>query len=215
MASTGAKIAWYQIDNSFQINVNTTPAHIRNDKNQQSNHFVRLVQETEVFPNKQTPNGQPVTIPTFDISYYPEEKGPYNFDVNPTGLSNGINKDGKLNNPASRWGGIMRYMTTTDFESTNIEYIQFWLMDPFVYENGQGGQPLHTGGEMYFDLGEISEDVLKDGQKSYENGLPTTGNPADFKNIDTTIWGRVSTLQTLVNTFDNNPDSRKYQDVGA
>ena len=109
----------------------------------------------------------------------------------------------------------MRNMSTTDFESTNIEYIQFWMMDPFVYENGQNGQPLHSGGELYFDLGDISEDVLKDSRKSYENGLPTTSDPADIlKNADTTNWGRVPKLQALVNSFDNNSASREFQDVG-
>ncbi|MBP7496509.1 MAG: cell surface protein SprA, partial [Bacteroidales bacterium] len=200
-----SKLAWYIIDPLFLRNNNLTPSHIKNDKNQQSNHFVREILETEVFPNKQSPNGQPTTLSVFNLSFYPSEKGPYNYDIT------GLNSDGTLNNPASRWGGIMRNMTTTDFETTNIEYIQFWVMDPFIYENGLNGQPLHSGGELYFNLGDISEDVLRDSRKSFENGLPIS---AEVKDVDTTVWGRVPSLQALVNSFDNNSESRQYQDVG-
>jgi cell surface protein SprA len=31
--------------------------------------------------------------------------------------------------------------------------------------------PQSNTGKIYFNLGEISEDVLKDGRKQYENGL--------------------------------------------
>src|SRR5690554_8110350 len=101
----------------------------------------------------------------------------------------------------------MRKIETSDFETANIEFIEFWMMDPFVYDTlGQ-----HSGGELYFNLGDISEDILRDGRKSFEQGLPTS---AVATNTDTTAWGRVSTLQSLVNAFDNNPQSRKFQDIG-
>ena len=201
-----AKLAWYWIDNSFQLNNSLTPSYV--DKNQQSNNYVREVLETEVFPNKQSPNGQPVTITTFDLSYYPSERGPYNFDVGPTAYSSGLKNDGTLNNPETRWAGITRNLNnTTDFETQNIEYIQFWMMDPF--DKDAGGN--HTGGELYFNLGEISEDVLKDGKQSFENGLPTTF-PIPPNLVDTTLWGIVPKLPSLVPFFDNN--NRDAQDVG-
>ena len=31
----------------------------------------------------------------------------------------------------------------------------------------------HTGGDMYIQLGNVSEDVLRDGYKSFENALLT------------------------------------------
>ena len=99
----------------------------------------------------------------------------------------------------------MRSLETTDFEETNVEYIEFWLMDPFIYE------PNHPGGYLVFNIGDISEDVLHDNRKSFENGLPTT---SEVVNIDTTQWGRVPTMQSIVNAFDNNPISRQYQDIG-
>ncbi len=200
-----AKLAWYSIDPLFQINSSITPPNI--GKPQQSEPYARQVLETEVFPNKQTPNGQPVSLPVLNLSFYPSERGPYNYDVKNTTISAGINSNGTLIRPETRWGGIMRYMSTTDFESTNIEYLQFWMMDPFIKDKNDS-----ISGQLYFNLGDISEDILKDGRKSYENGLPTTSD--GIKNIDETVWGRVPTLQALVNTFDNNPASRSYQDVG-
>jgi len=201
-----AKLCWYVIDPLFLRNNNLTPQHIVDDPNQQSNYFVHEVLEQEVFPNKEPVNGQATNIAVFDLAYYPSEKGPYNYDVLPKAdTSAGIAADGTLNNPATRWGGIMRKIETTDFEATNVEYIEFWMMDPFVYD------PTHTGGELYFDLGDISEDVLRDGRKSFENGLPTT---AVVTGVDTTIWGRVPNIQAITNSFDNNPDARKFQDVG-
>ncbi len=202
-----AKLAYYIIDPLFLRNNSLTPNHIKNNKDLQSNHFVREVFEKEIFPAKESPVGQPTNIPVLDLAFYPTERGAYNFDAEPSTFSAGVNSDGSLKAPESRWGGIMRKIETSDFENANIEFIEFWLMDPFV--NDTTG--MQEGGELYFNLGDISEDVLKDSRKAFENGLPTTDQ---LTNVDTTIWGRVSTLQSLVNAFDNTPESRKYQDVG-
>ncbi len=202
-----ARLAFYIIDPLFLRNNSLTPDHIKNNPDLQSNHFVREVFEKEIFPAKESPVGQPTNIPVFDVAYYPEERGPYNYDTYPTSYSSGVNPDGTLADPESRWGGIMRRIETSDFETSNIEFIEFWMMDPFVYDT----LGMHSGGELYFNLGDISEDILRDGRKSFEQGLPTS---EVITNLDTTVWGRVSTLQSLVNAFDNNPESRRFQDVG-
>lgn len=78
-----------------------------------------------------------------ELSLLPTERGPYNYDVDSVpGLSAGIDTDGRLRDPASRWGGIMRRLETTDFEASNIEFIQFWMMDPFATgtENDRSGR---------------------------------------------------------------------------
>jgi len=200
-----SKLAWYVIDPLFFRDNNLTPEHIKNDDDMQSDPYMREVLESEVFPNKQNPNGIITNIAVLDLAYYPEEKGPYNYDVLPSTYSAGMDASGTLNDPASRWAGIMRKIETPDFEETNVEYIEFWMMDPFI------NNPSHSGGKLYFNLGDISEDVLRDHRKSYENGLPTTSTVVD---VDSTQWGRVPTLQALVNSFDNDPTSRQYQDVG-
>jgi cell surface protein SprA len=209
-----AKLAWYVIDPLFLINESRTPKSISSNVEQQSNHYVREVLETEVFPNKDHQTGTPINMAMFDLAYYPDEKGPYNYDAKPSPYSKGINANGKLNSPDTRWGGIMRSIETTDFEATNVEYIEFWVMDPFIDPDGSGPQqPLNDGGDLYFNLGDISEDILHDSRKSYENGLPISETDTINK-YSTTDWGRVPKNQPLVNTFDNDPKSRDFQDVG-
>jgi len=201
-----AKLAWYTIDNTvfYDATSLTRPRNISQDE--LSKNAVRQVLETELYPTKDIAAGTPTNMSVLNLAYYPEERGPYNYDVEPTSYSAGLNPDGKLNDPASRWAGIMRRMESTDFEATNIEYIEFWLMDPFADE-----EYVNNPGKLYINLGDISEDILRDGRKFYENGLPTS---EVIENVDTTIWGRVPTLQDLVGAFSNESNARQYQDVG-
>lgn len=194
-----ARLAWYTIDPLFLRNSSLTPAHIRNNPDAQSSHFVREIEEQEVFPNRNIPQGQPTTIPVLNVAYYPEERGPYNFDYTD------VSADGKLLNPQERWGGMMRALPITDFERNNIEYVEFWLMDPFV--EGMGGE----GGEMLIHLGNVSEDILRDGRKMYENGIPVEGEP---DKVEQSAWGLVPKVQSSVMAFDNDPKAREVQDVG-
>ena len=201
-----AKLAWYNIDHSvfYDRYGSLRPANV--SVNELSKNTVRQVLETEIFPTKDIASGTPTNISMLNLAYYPEERGPYNYDVNPSSVSSGINSEGNLLNPQSRWAGIMRKMESTDFEATNIEYIEFWLMDPFADE-----EYANNPGKLYINLGDISEDILRDGRKFYENGLPTDANVI---NVDTTIWGRVPVLQDIVSSFSNVNESRQYQDLG-
>ncbi|RYF25710.1 MAG: cell surface protein SprA [Flavobacteriales bacterium] len=196
-----AKIAFYNIDPIFYNRGGTgqVPENLRNNKNELSNHYVREVLETEVFPFKQISTGQAITLQTLDLAYYPTLRGPYNY------TKTGFNQDGTLQNPRSRWGGLMRRVDVNDFEAQNIEYIEMWVLDPFMYKPGS------QGGDLYFNLGNISEDILKDGRKSIENGLPAGDDASKY---DETIWGRVAKLQPVVQVFDNDPNVRRAQDVG-
>jgi cell surface protein SprA len=155
-----AKLAWYVIDQLFYNNTSATPANI--DREEQSRPYARAVYEPELFPKKEYANVAVSTyMPVLNMAFYPTEKGPYNYDVNGfasedggRSFSKGINEEGSLKDPASRWGGMMRRFDNTDFESNNYEYIEFWLMDPFI------DNPGHKGGKLYFNLGDISEDIL-------------------------------------------------------
>jgi len=206
-----AIINWYTIDPLFSRNGSTTPNYIQ-DSPMQSHNFMRQVVETEIFPNKARPNGQVQIMPVLDLHFNPNLRGPYNFVTNDNFYAKGLNADGTLKDPNTRWGGIMRRIETNDFESANIDYIEFWMMDPFA-EGLPGGAPLNsgTGGDFYINLGNISEDVLKDGQQSFENGIPIS---SDNTNVAYTSWGKYPTAPPLVNAFDNNPTSRPLQDVG-
>lgn len=204
-----AKTAWYVVDPLFAQGTNLTPQHILDNPELVSDSRVRLVNQTEIWPNQQLQYGSISNIPILDLAYYPKERGMYNFDT-----TNTVDANGLFTDPSNRWGGIMRALTTNDFELANIEYIQFWILDPFN-EDAENAEPnsTHTGGDMYFNLGNISEDVLPDSRRSFENGLPPFSTSSQ-DNIDETPWARVSTLQQTVNAFDNDPLARVNQDVG-
>lgn len=195
-----AKIAWYQIEPTLQDpkNINNP---LRGNKTALSDARVRAISQTEIFPQITTDFGQNQLI-TFDLAYYPTDRGPYNYDASAADVS----ASGKLLNPSKRWGGLMRSIDQTDFESANVEYIECWVQDPFI------NNPASNGGKFYINLGNISEDVLKDSRRFYENGLPTPNLPAQ---VDTSIWGVVPRNPTQVtNAFSNDPNDRPYQDVG-
>lgn len=203
-----AMMSWFVVDQTvFSGTSSLTPDYIRNNKDLQSNNLTRQILEQEIFPNRESLYGTTSYLPVLNVSYYPTERGPYNVDVMPTSYSKGIDANGKLKEPKSRWGGIMRKLETTDFESSNIEYIDFWMMDPFVNDTLSKSK----GGDLYFNLGDLSEDILKDGKKFFENGLSALG---DTTNTSRTVWGRVPTLQSTVLAFDNSSSARQYQDVG-
>ncbi len=197
-----AKLAWYSIEPTLVNPGVSTPAYVSKDSNNQ--HFIRLVQQKDVFPNMPY---MPLQggMSTFDLGFYPHDRGPYNFDaVN-------IDNDGHLLNPASRWGGITRPLDNTDFEAANVEYIQFWVLDPFT-PGASGTFANPNGGSLYFNLGSVSEDILKDSRMFFENGIPS---PFDNTKLDTTVWGYVPKFeQQITRAFDNDPAARELQDVG-
>lgn len=197
-----ALLAWYYIDRMFtQRNSSLAPGYIRSDLKQLSNPYVREVTSYEIFPGRQLNYGESSTIQTLNLSFYPTERGPYNLDAT------NIDDQGNLLYPERRWGGIMRKMDNTNFEQSNIEYLQFWMMNPFLDPEN----PNYDGGDLYFNFGELSEDILKDGLKSYENGLPING---DNQYLTSTVWGQVSSQNSLTYAFDNATGARLAQDVG-
>ena len=180
-----ALINWYYIDRMFTMrNSSLAPGYIKSDLEQLSNPYVREVTSREIFPDRQRSYGESSTIQTLNLSFYPTERGPYNLDAED------IDESGNLLNPEKRWGGIMRRMDNTNFEQSNIEYVQFWMMNPFLDPEN----PNYDGGDLYFNFGEISEDILKDGLKSYENGIPYDGND---QYLTESAWGRVSTQNSI------------------
>ena len=196
-----AKLAWYNIEANLQ-DKNSLSNPLRSNLTELSDPRVRQVFTTELFPN-QTTNITDVLTTTFDLAYYPTERGPYNYESRKTQ----IDANGKLSNPSSRWGGLMRALDQTDFETGNIQYIDFWTQDPFIKN------PNSKGGIMRFNLGEVSEDILKDGKRFYENGMNTPSIPSDVDSSNT--WGKtpVNPIQ-ITQAFSNDPNDRPYQDVG-
>ncbi len=197
-----AKTAWYNIEPVLQERRNTNNP-LRSDLAELSRPETRQVLQQEIFPKRSLDFGQGL-LTTFDLAFYPKDKGPYNFDTD----GSRIDGNNRLRNPQNSWGGLMRNIDQIDFETGNIEYIEFWMQDPFIRNTANP-----TGGKLYFNLGNISEDVLRDGKRFYENGLPTPTIPAPVDN--NTVWGKVpaNPLQ-VTNAFSNDPNDRQYQDVG-
>lgn len=192
-----ARLAFYNIDPIFYRDINLTPKNIGSAE--LSDHRVREVLEQEVFPFRESTTGLPIFLSTLDLAFYPTIRGPYNY------ATTGVNPDGTLTNPRSRWGGMFRKIDAPDFEAQNIEFVEIWMMDPFQTNPGS------EGGDFYLNLGNISEDILKDGRKAMENGMSPSG---DLSQIDETNWGRVPRNQPVIQAFDNNPAARARQDIG-
>lgn len=196
-----ALLSWYRIDDYARTS------------NQGNDSYSRIVQESDIFPNRQRPIGYFGEV-TFDLTYYPREKGPYNYDI-PNGLKDslgnfitaGINDKYQLNSPETRWGGIMSKLNTNDFEANNVEYIDFWVLNPFLskFDNS----PISNSGKLILQLGNFSEDIFKDGYQQFENGLPTSNLNLP---ISTTNFGRISRKPPITGNFDN--DNRSAQDIG-
>lgn len=203
-----ARLNWYRLDPVTRDDVDS------NDP------YTSIVPQTEVFPNLNVAPDQLPNVQTFDLAFYPKERGPYNFDV-PNGIGNltkGVEFEGtniRLRDPETRWGGIMRALNTNDFQTANIEFLEMWVLSPFLdEENAFDASPEaeQKQGTLYINLGNISEDILKDSRKFFENGLPGPANPN--RPVDTTVWSRVPIGQQITRAFDNDPDTRRLQDVG-
>lgn len=200
-----AQMAWYTIDPLFTYRSSSlTPAHIKSDLEQLSNHYVREIYVSELYPKRQqsTYSGATSTLSILNLAYYPEERGPYNFSTN-------LNADGTLPMPQKKWAGMMRKLDTNDFEQANIEYVEFWLLDPFIYTRNSADASTY-GGDLYINLGEISEDILRDGKKYYESGMPVDGTSS----YTTTQWGKIPVQATQTYAFATTAGSREKQDVG-
>lgn len=200
-----AKLAWYQIDPQvYRNNARFRPENITDEDLQ--NSYVRYVLPNEIFPYYPPQQGN-LYQNLLDIAYYPRERGPYNY-----------NPQFNSQRPEDNWAGITSAIRTeVDFDKANIEYIEFWVMNPFgdeVVTSGKEGQPNTSGGKLIFHLGNISEDVIPDGRHAFENGLPPNGNPASSELATANEWGYVTTQTYLNNAFDNSPSARANQDVG-
>ena len=201
-----SRLAWYTIDPLFtRRGSSLTPGHIKGDLKQLSNHYVREVYTKELFPlrDQSSYQGATNTLNVLNLAYYPSEPGPYNFNVTD------LQADGTLQNPQRNWGGMMRKLDTNDFEQANIEYIEFWMLDPFIYSREQA-DAADYGGDFYINLGEVSEDILRDGKKFYESGMPVDGS----KSYTYTQWGKIPTQSTVTYAFATTSGSRALQDMG-
>lgn len=211
------KLAWYSIDQIF-YGFGETPASI--DADELSRAETRQINFAELFPNQQLDITQNAQIRTLDLAYFPEERGSYNFNPNATV----VNGEAFLPNPQENWGGIMRPLNTNNFDVANVEFIQFWIMDPYdnyslteaegLPQGMNPNNPANQIGDLYINLGNISEDIVKDNRKMFENGLPEDGLKVNGSNVNRTVWGDVPRNPSIIYAFSEEDAARTNQDLG-
>jgi cell surface protein SprA len=192
-----AKLNWYSIDPIFYAG--NAPDGI--DDDDISSLETRRIQINELFPQQDLVQGQTTVLFPLDLTFYPDEKGEYN-NQTPAGFTSSVTN-------RETWAGITRQLTSTDFEQSNVEFIEFWVQDPY-----SGDLSATDSGSLLINLGSISEDVMKDGRKLYENGLQTSVIEEAPVNTTTTNWGKVPTNQSLIYAFDSDGPERAIQDRG-
>lgn len=195
-----ASLSYYSIDQLFYRDEDM-PDNIRTRVDDiLSDPYMRQIDQREVFPQRQFPQGTPTLLTTLDLVYRPNQRGLYNYNSIPGQISS----NGRLLQPERSWAGIMRRIDQNDFEAANIDYIEVWMMDPLIKNPG-------LKGEFYLHLGSISEDILPDRRKSFENGRPSS---SDYTNTDTTAFGIVPSIPQINFAFNNDPATLKEQDAG-
>jgi cell surface protein SprA len=202
LGANRAKLSWFIVDPSARKETDTDA-------------YSRRFEYQDIFPNRQLSPLEQSNLRPFDITIYPKTRGPYNFEVpnGYPGISLGLTESGELKEPKTRWAGFMRGINNNDFEAANVEFIEFWMLNPYI--NKPAG--VSESGRMHIDIGTLSEDILRDSRQYFENGLPTTGGTNTQTNglvTVPTIWGRIPVLPPIVPAFDNDPANRRQQDVG-
>ena len=204
MGTNRARLSWYNGD-----------SYVRNTDDN-TNPYTLTFNQQDIFPNRQLSPAEQSILRGLDVTYFPRERGPYNFETPDgypgisKGFTSGIADDGEpeLDRPETRWAGFMKGLNTNDFEAANIEFVEFWMLNPYM---DPGNGKISKQGNMYIDLGSVSEDIMRDSRQFFENAIPTgQGTGATVS----TRLGRIPVLPPVVNAFDNDPAKRVLQDVG-
>lgn len=165
----------------------------------------RLVKVTDVFPGKKDYQTQDQYITTLDVFYDPTNRGPYNYNKNLKQVTE--------QEPERMWGGMTAVLPSglEDLTQNNIEFIEFWVQS--ILPKGREPTPSDLqdyNGNMYIDVGVISEDVVPNFRMNSEDGLVENPN-----NLVVDQRGRSylpSTNPLTDGQFSN--ETRAQEDVG-
>jgi cell surface protein SprA len=121
-AQTAPGLSWY---------ISPTPAPATEST---VDPYTRLIQYQDIFPNRQlTPleQSKPAPARRDHLSRVSAARTTLRL---PDGLQyfGGFNTNGELNLPKTRWAGFMKELNTNDFEASNIEFIEFWMLNPYM-----------------------------------------------------------------------------------
>lgn len=156
-----AQFAWYSVDPLLvRDNARHQPNHLAQDELQRCHPLVREVQVEEFYPKRSFDPIMNQAIPMLNLSFYPEERGPYNTDTER------LDPTGKLNRPTEMWASIIRPLEINDLESSNYSYIEVWVLDPFSLQESQE----NASGELYLDIGRLREQIFPELGIYFEGG---------------------------------------------
>lgn len=164
------------------------------NKDDVNDPYTRFINITEVFKRRNNVVGINNGLYTFDVVYSPSERGPYNYELPEgyPGFSAGLTSAGQLREPQTRWTSIKRAVPNSDFEAQNYEFIEFYMLSPF--QARPNGVQNTSSGKLYINLGNVSEDVLRDSRNFFENGLATKD---ENQKVFTSAWGKVRQSTSL------------------
>jgi cell surface protein SprA len=206
-----AILSVYSIDPSSYGNVGfggglSVPEELTNEASQ--NIYTRGFRIQDIYPGRSVSNAFQLPSAILDMAYFPEEPGMYNYNAD-------LTSDGLLKNPKENFGSVMRGITfDADFDNSNVEYLETWILDPFAAEVRDGRKNLKnsTGGKILIQLGDVSEDVIPDSRFNFENGIKQSLNGTSDPVI--TKWGYAPKSQFITDAFDNEESIRSKQDIG-
>lgn len=145
------------------------------------NFFLPRVPIAEVYPNRQTVQGQSRISPLV-ITFDPDRRGIYNPNPDYIDTLNPRWDSVKINpwqqRPANRerlWAGMQRLISTfnSNFDLENIDFIDIMMRI----------EDREPGARMFIDLGQISEDIIPNYRLNTEDGI-TAGAPIPNGRID-------------------------------
>lgn len=181
-----AMMSWFAIDPTLvREGALHQPTHLSRDKEQRLHPLVREIRQDEFFPKRDATPLMTQNIPMLNISFYPEERGPYNPE--------------SVSIPSDMWGSMSFSLPVTDLESERYSYVDVWMLDPFTLDSHA------PEGMMYLDLGHFADRVFPDEGIYYEGS----------EEKQDTEWGRRARALPQMYGFDNTGRvPLELQDIG-
>lgn len=181
-------------DNLPLLSLNLNPVQ-RTEYRADMKYYVNPVLKVpvkEIWPERSV-SSKDNTISVFSVLFDPKIRGQFNFSLD---LENKI-----YNSNGETWGGIQKAMPSyiSNLVDENIEFIEFWFQ---ISDNINTYSYTRNSGEMYIDLGAISEDILPNGVLNTEKGL-SAGTAPDIRDTPGTVHPKDPNLRSFISSIED------------
>ncbi len=205
-----AKIAWFETDPSF---LNNPDLGVTNGE---LNVYERFFPPNVIFSQRQF-NALNANAPIsfLNLAYFPKERGQYNYNPDAEQFSD------FLPEPERNYGAITRGIRLNSWTQNNVEYIEFWILDPNLQDERREAFPdfdpneVDPAPKLVINVGDVSEDLAPDNRRAFENNLPINYEINESTELQT--WGIIPELTVVppnINAFSTSGDQRANQDIG-